>query len=155
MIIKIHKSISLTEKEQEALDFEALEETGFYGRKGAGAIIFCTQTKRYLLAHRSKSVEQPNTWGIWGGAIREDEKPLEAVKREMREELGLEIHEKPVLIYIFKSGSFSYWNYRVDVSKEFKPHLNWETQGYGWFAKDDFPEPLHFGVQALLDQGAI
>ena len=148
-------TICKTSAEQDQEDFKALEETGFYGRQGAGGLLFCTKTKRYLLLHRSRSVEQPNTWGIAGGAISEGEKPLVAVNREIEEELGMAVHGAPKLIHIFRSGTFSYFNYLIKVKEEFRPVLNWETQNYGWFLRNNFPTPLHFGVQELIDKGAI
>lgn len=153
--MQITIAAKLTEREQEHEDFKALKETGFYGRMGAGSLIFCSSTKRYLLALRSGEVEQPGTWGIIGGALKNDEKPLSAVRREMKEELGLSLRATPRLIYIFKSKSFSYFNYLVTVSKEFTPICNWETERFEWFSRDDFPTPLHFGVIALIDNKAF
>lgn len=46
----------------------AKEETGFWGRRGAGCLFLSNQTERILFAHRSDEVLEPNTWGTWGGA---------------------------------------------------------------------------------------
>ena len=48
---------------------EALQQTGFWGRAGAGVLFLARDTGRILIAHRSADVEQPDTWGTWGGAI--------------------------------------------------------------------------------------
>ncbi len=136
-------------------EWRALRETGFYGHKGAGAIFYCTSTKRYLLALRSSDVEQPGTWGIWGGAIGREEDPIDGVRREVREEVGFDHTVNPILIYVFEKGTFRYYNFLVKVDKEFEPDLNWETEDFGWFPKNKFPKPLHFGVQALIKEKAI
>lgn len=142
-------------KNQEELDFEALEETGFYGRMGSGILFYCTSTKRYLLMHRSRIVEQPGTWGILGGACPPDEKPMESAKREAYEEARYTVTTPLKLLYIFKSGTFSYFTYLVKVKNEFEPVLNWESQNYQWASRDNFPEPLHFGVQELIKHKKI
>ena len=46
---------------------ETLAKTGFWGKQGAGSLVVAKDTGRILLAHRSRAVEQPNTWGVWGG----------------------------------------------------------------------------------------
>lgn len=136
--------------DKDADAYKALKETGFFGRRGAGALIYCRATNRYLLAHRSKHVLEPNTWGIWGGALHEGEDPREGVIREMHEELGIRLRHRPRLMYVFKKDAFEYYNFLISVNKEFEPRLNWETKGYGWFTKEDFPRNLHYGVKALI-----
>lgn len=38
-----------------------LKKTGFWGKAGAGAIIFSIKTKKFLFPLRSNFVEQPNS----------------------------------------------------------------------------------------------
>lgn len=134
---------------------EALEKTGFWGRAGAGCIILALETGRILLPKRSEFVEQPHTWGVWGGAIDPNEDPAEAAQREAHEEAGANIHQM-IPLYVFhdaKSG-FRYYNFLGLVDKEFTPNLNWETEGYSWVNFGDWPKPLHFGLKALLSDSA-
>lgn len=52
------------------------------------------ENKRLLIQHRSKDAERrPDFWGFFGGGINEDETPEEAVRREAREELGIEFKD--------------------------------------------------------------
>lgn len=131
---------------------EALRATGFWGKQGAGSLVFCSTTKRFLLPHRSRSVEQPNTWGVWGGAIDSDEDPEVAAKRELEEEAGYSGHIDMVPLSVFSKGTFKYFNFLAIVDHEFEPELNWETQAYVWTTIDDLPHPLHFGLSWLLSQ---
>lgn len=130
---------------------QALKQTGFWGRRGAGCVIMARDTGRFCIAHRSNRVEQPGTWGTWGGAIDEGEDPRLAVKRELAEESGYTGAMKLVPLFTFthKSG-FTYYNFLAVVEREFKPRLNWETQGSDWVEYGAWPSPLHPGLKALL-----
>ena len=56
----------------------------------AGAIITDNQGRVLLLKHRFR----PGTgWGMPGGFIEEGEQPEEALRRELREEVGLEVEK--------------------------------------------------------------
>jgi 8-oxo-dGTP pyrophosphatase MutT (NUDIX family) len=122
----------------------------FWGNEGAGGVFYAKDTKRFLLAFRSSRVNEPHTWGVWGGALDGDETPLAAMKREIEEETGYKGKYKLIPLFVYKKGDFKYHNFIIVVDKEFKPKLCWETEKYDWFDIDDFPTPLHFGLKALL-----
>lgn len=135
-----------------------LFERKYCGKQGAGAIIKSSKTGRYLLALRSDEVMEPNTWGIWGGKIDSDEVPVEAVLREIDEELGnITIINKPKLLYTYhdKENDFKYYNFLIIVKDEFKPDLNWEHNDAEWFSLDKFPKKLHFGLKELIKQNVL
>ena len=130
--------------------FAALSRTGFFGKRGAGCIIFAEDTKRFLLAHRSEAVEQSGTWGTFGGAIDAKENPQEAAKREVHEEAGYAGPLRLVPLFVFKPNTFRYFNFLAIVQTEFTPRLNWESQGFEWCEFGKWPSPLHFGVKSVL-----
>lgn len=133
---------------------EALRRTGFFGAAGAGCVFLARSTGRLLICHRSESVEQPGTWGGWGGAINRGENPEEAVQREAYEETG---HAGPfhlTPLFVFAKGDFRYYNYLVTVDEEFTPHEDWESQGYQWCEWGQWPAPLHFGLVSLFNDPA-
>nr|WP_079235615.1 NUDIX hydrolase [Pseudomonas chengduensis] len=138
----------------DALHSEAFIETGFWGRKGAGCVVFALSTGKLLLAHRSDLVLEPNTWGTWGGAIDPKEDPKKAALRELSEETGIGAadHNRVIESYVFNSpdGGFRYHNFIVVVDEEFEPDLNWESQGSDWVAPDDLPADLHPGLAAFM-----
>ena len=127
-------------------------ETGFWGRSAAGALVLARATSRLLIAHRAEGTLQAGTWGTWGGAVDAGETPLEAVERELLEEAGYDgvLDAHPLMVFEHDTG-FTYSNFLVVVDNEFEPVLNWETQNFGWFDFCDWPTPLHFGLQQLLN----
>lgn len=128
----------------------ALRQTGFWGRQGAGAIIIAKDTGKILLPHRSFRVQEPDTWGTWGGAIDSNENPETAAKREVEEEAGYSGHIEMIPLAVFTKNTFKYYNFAALVENEFVPKLNWETQGYKWVEFGDWPSPLHPGLQWLI-----
>jgi 8-oxo-dGTP pyrophosphatase MutT (NUDIX family) len=133
-----------------------LSRTGFWGKQAAGSIIYAASTGRFCLAHRSKLVQEPNTWGIWGGAIDEGEDPKQAALRELHEETGYAGGAELELLWIFEHNSgFRYYNFLATVEDEFTPRLDWETQGYRWVEWGDWPQPLHPGVATLLSRSDV
>lgn len=117
-------------------------------KSSCGALIYCSRTQRYLFLLRNGK-RYPNTWGLVGGKIEEGETELEALHREIREEMGGEIKGAivlPIEKYTSNKNTFEYHTFLIKVEEEFVPELNNEHKGYCWVKLDDFPKPLHPGV---------
>ena len=133
---------------------KALEKTGFWGKQAAGCLIMAKSTGRFLVQKRGQ-VEQPNTWGTWGGAIDVGNTPIDTIYNEFEEETGHSSNEIEDLIplhtYTHPTG-FKYYNYLAIVEDEFLPHINnsLEVIDYKWVNFGQWPEPLHFGLIELL-----
>lgn len=128
---------------------QVLAQTGFWGNKGAGAIVFAKDTGRMLMPFRSAKVQEPHTWGTWGGAIDQNEDPKQACLRELREESGFSGDVISIThLYRFTKEKFQYDTFAIIVDSEFVPQLDWETEKAKWM--NDWPSPLHFGLQAVL-----
>lgn len=115
--------------------------------EAAGALIYCTSTKRFLWLMRAHTYN--NTWGLAGGKKECNETILECLEREMFEELGMHIEkEKVIPLETFTSNdtNFFYYSYIVTINSEFIPILNDEHCGYAWLDSQTFPKPLHPGA---------
>ncbi len=141
----------LTKQSDDAEHAQALRTTGFWGKQGAGCIFLAKDTKRILLPFRSRAVEQPHTWGVWGGAIDSNEDPATAVKREVQEEAGYDGNVELVPLVVFEKGTFRYHNFLAIVDSEFEPNLQWETENFKWVEYGNWPSPLHFGLKYLIE----
>lgn len=130
---------------------QTLEDTGFWGKMGAGGLFLAQNSGRILFALRSKHVQEPNTWGTFGGAADEGENPKQAAHREMVEETGYKGTIKMIPMFVFRhSSGFQYHNFLAIIPKEFRPRLDWENSGFKWVDFGDWPNPLHPGAKTLL-----
>ena len=144
--------------------------TEYWGRMGAGALFI--HKNKVLLTLRSGAVEQPGTWGIPGGAVSlgshdevflaaheagytglSEEDIFDSAMRESGEELGALPDDFEVVDHvIYTDQKFQYHTFFVAVDIKWPVTLNWENDDYGWFGRKKLPEPLHFGVDYLIDQ---
>ena len=130
--------------------YDALSDTGYFGKRAAGCVFVSKNTGRFMLVLRSAQVEQDGTWGNCGGAHKENEEPWKAAFREAKEETGYKGKIDLIPAYVYTDGDFRYSNFFAVVEDEFVPELGWEADDYRWCTLDDKPSPLHFGVSALI-----
>lgn len=140
-------------EDQDKKHQEVLEDTGFWGKAGAGSLVLSIKTKRILFALRSKHVQEPLTWGTWGGAIDDGENPKKAAKRELVEEAGYKgriLEMLPLWVFHEPKSGFKYFNFLAAVEDEFIPKLDWENSGHKWVEAGKWPKPLHPGAKLLI-----
>jgi dATP pyrophosphohydrolase len=114
---------------------------------GCGALIYSKNTHRYLFLLRNRK-RHAGSWGLVGGGVESGESPIEALQREITEEIGSIVYEKiiPLEKFTSENETFEYHTYLIPVDAEFVPQLNDEHRGYAWTSIDDHPKPLHPGV---------
>lgn len=130
-------------------------ETG----SGAGMLMYCPQTDRFLLLLRSAQSDSPNTWCGAGGGIEAGETPEEAVRREAWEEIGFAQEAPCKLLAVGRqenADGFVFYNFLGLVNREFEPVINHEHTDYQWCSWSDFPQNMHPQMMAAFatDVGA-
>lgn len=100
-------------------------------------IVLYDSENRFLLQHRSKDAWLlADNWAFFGGGLRENEEPIEALRREVKEELDYMVdNPKLILEQFFRQGQIK--GYMYVYAEEFTKDkgllkLN-EGQGWGWF----------------------
>lgn len=114
---------------------------------GANAIITCNG--KLLLEKRSDS----DMWGLVGGGVKKTETELQAIAREVREELGLRIpaerfkklavYGEPGRIAAYRDGSI--WRmvivvFALELEKEPKLQISTESKDLKFFTKEELKD---------------
>lgn len=112
-----------------------------------GAVVTNAEGKVLLLDH----VLRPGSgWGVPGGFINRGEQPVEAVKREICEEIGLEI-ENIETIRIRTINRHLEILFRASAAGEGKIK-SLEIKQIGWFAPEEMPEEMSEAQKKVIRQ---
>src|SRR5262245_14392565 len=117
----------------------------------AGAIVFNDSGQVLLLKHRFRA---GSGWGLPGGFLESGEQPFDALRRELREEIGFEIHD----VHIFAARSFRKPQqvevlFRCRGNGSPQPQ-NMEVERAEWFSLDALPEGLPKDQRLLVERAA-
>jgi 8-oxo-dGTP diphosphatase len=101
--------------------------------------------RQYLLQHREDrdDITYPNCWGLFGGACELGESAADALRRELLEELSLEVTSyKPLLTYVhdvwFEDRRTRRAFFAIELSQSQAGSLVLhEGQGMAWFGFDE------------------
>ena len=113
----------------------------------AGAIITDDRGRVLLLKHRFRP---GSGWGIPGGYIDKGEQAEDALRRELREEAGLEVNDlKVVAVRTFKRPQ------QVEIvflcrARGEPEQLNYEIEKAEWFVLENLPASLPKDQRELL-----
>ena len=114
---------------------------------GANAIITCGE--KLLLERRRDS----DTWGLVGGGVKNYEEPIDAMAREVWEELGLRIpkgrfcklavYGEPGRIAAYQDGSI--WRmvivvFALELPEDTTLHISEESRELKWFSREELQE---------------
>ncbi len=119
-------------------------------RPTASAII--VKDRKVLLCKRANDPFK-GKWDLPGGYLEEKESPEEAVRREMKEELGIELQRVKLSSAIgpayYPFGGQDQWNtdiyYEVTTNDEPRAVNNSDVESIDWFDPDQLPD-MAFGT---------
>ena len=117
----------------------------------AGAIIFNEDGKILLLKHTFRA---GSGWGLPGGFLEAGEQPLDALRRELREELGLEVEDVQIFIArSFRKPKQVEVLFRARAGGSITPRTM-EVERAEWFSLDALPDGLPRDQRRLVEQAA-
>jgi mutator protein MutT len=115
----------------------------------AGAMIFDDQNRVLLLDH----VFRPDSgWGIPGGFLNQGEQPEAALRRELREEIGIEVENVEMLFArtLTRPRQIEIYFRATAIGKP-EP-CSFEIRTAKWFAFDDLPAELSKDQRRLIQR---
>ena len=121
--------------------------------EASGAIFLSIDSGRMLLQQRGANSSHPRTWGFFGGKRERNERPVQTLRREISEEIGMNLESEkiiPLNKFTSQDNKFVYHTFVILVQDEFIPVLNNESSGYAWVQIGNWPRPLHPGVKGQL-----
>jgi 8-oxo-dGTP diphosphatase len=110
---------------------------------------------RLLLARR-KHAPFAGFWDLPGGFLKEGEHPLDALRRELREEAAVEVEPGDFLgVWMDRYGDGQdapatinlYWTARITAGE---PRPDDDVEELRWFAPDELPDRLAFHLAEVL-----
>jgi len=109
---------------------------------------------RLLLLRRSPEVTRPGEWNLPGGKLEIGEQPIDGIKREVKEETGLEVDRAKLLdvrSYVEDYGFVLVVFYAV-VAGQTEVVLDWENDHYEWFLPEEIEKlPVAPAIRDMLE----
>lgn len=124
-------------------------------KHAAGTLLICHDTGRFLLVKRGELGSFPGTWATVGGGIDHLEKPLDAAKRELYEETGIDSDQVRIKFEFFERSDVlgtDYYLFKGYCDDELDCKLNNENTDWDWFDMENLPNPLIPTLKSTLER---
>jgi len=117
----------------------------------AGGVIFNDKGEVLLLKHRFRA---GSGWGLPGGFMENGEQPIDALRRELHEEIGLELDDVKVFaVRSFKKPKQVEVLFRARANAEVKSQTV-EVERAEWFSLETLPEGLPRDQRVFIERAA-
>jgi 8-oxo-dGTP pyrophosphatase MutT (NUDIX family) len=108
---------------------------------------------QYLLLYRSNHPDFGNDPDLPGGTLEDDEEPIQALIREVSEEIGLNLDGK-AFEKVHESSKYdkgyAYYLYKTVCVEKTDITLSWEHQRYEWLNLDELINISHTAVDHYM-----
>jgi 8-oxo-dGTP diphosphatase len=128
---------------------------------GVGVVFYCHDGKGNLLFHKrsDKCRDEVGRWDVGGGAIEFGEDPIDAAKREIKEEYCTEVKNIKLVntsnVLRVNGETKTHWYVLLFVAevdpKKVKIGEPEKMLDLGWFPINNPPQPLHSMLSLHLD----
>lgn len=115
----------------------------------AGAFVFDAEGRILLLEHEFRP---DSRWGVPGGFLNKGEQPEEAMRRELREEVALEVDDVQFLFARTLARPRQVEIHFACTTKGNPTPSSFEIRKAGWFAPDDLPDDLSRDQRRMIKQ---
>jgi 8-oxo-dGTP pyrophosphatase MutT (NUDIX family) len=118
----------------------------YWGRFGAAGLLAVDAERGVLLQHRVGWSHHGGTWALPGGALHQDERPIDGALREAHEEAGVPVAAvRPRFTHVLDLGVWSYTTVIADVLEPFAAAVtDPESFAVEWAPLDEVDRrPLH------------
>ena len=114
-----------------------------------GVLYFCYDKALLCLGADS------GIWNIPKGHIMIGEEPLEGSVREFTEETQISLNGIPDLLHTWDSKGGTFYLYVLKGTKKFTPRLDHEHTDWGYYGKEELPDPIDDWVKEVIENEDI
>ena len=117
----------------------------------AGVVLYDSQGRILLLRHRYRP---GSGWGIPGGFLGQGEQPEAAARRELKEELGIDVGDLRLAFVRTLTSIRQVENVFTGQFDGTIAAVNDEVLEYRWFGREELPEQLSADQHSLIERAS-